>query len=686
MNRNDLTLDDPAKVDTASPNDLAYRPDIDALRAVAVLSVVLFHLQTPFLDGGFVGVDIFFVISGFLITRIIAREIDGDNFTLKAFYERRIRRIIPALFVMLIITSMLAYATLIPQYYKAFSASAVAAALSAANIYFLFNSGYFAFGHEVVPLLHTWSLGVEEQFYIVIPVLFYILRSRFKLSWGLVIWPLFAASLLLCILQTYVDLKALLLLREIKEQSGSAAFYLPTTRSWEFLLGSALAIPLLPAVQDRRKSEIFILLGLSLICASVFFFNGQMRFPGVIAIVPTVGATLLIYGSSGSCTTFTGTILRWRPLVGLGLISYSLYLWHWPIIVFVRLFFGGELSLLSNTLVVVVMIAVSWLSWKFVERPIRTNRAYYTPARLLAASGTIAGIILFLGIAATVTGGIPARFSKDLLNIATSADTLDWRADCNRNAAAGDASDDVCSIGAGPLTFAVLGDSFVDALRPAIAEAARRTGVSGLSLNKGGCFPLPGVITRRECFDFLNAALARIEATPSVQNVLLIARWPAAVEGSRFGAIKLDKLFITDANSMGASYEENIAVFRRGLSRALELLAGRNIFVLAYVPEQVANVPQAAILQRLWRVGDFGTPRNIVEDRQARTKAILEELSQKFGFQILDAMPSLCDEKICRGTEGDVSLYSDDNHLSKAGALKELPLLLRALGSKKESP
>jgi peptidoglycan/LPS O-acetylase OafA/YrhL len=655
-----------------------YRRDIDGLRAIAVLSVILFHFDFPFLTGGYVGVDIFFVISGFLITRLLVDEIDSGNFSLVGFFGRRIRRIMPALFSMLTITSLLSFFTLIPKYYTGFAASAAATALSMSNFYFFKHSGYFDFGHEVVPLLHTWSLGVEEQFYVFFPIIFFVARRTFKLSWTWIILPPLLGSLLFGVMQSYIDIDSLLhgSLRERSFSNG--AFYLPMARAWEFLIGSALATNVV-SPSKGKPSNLLAWLAMALFTLSFVAFDKHTKFPGLAAIVPTIGAGLLIH-TNRSSNTYVFRMLTWGPFVLIGLMSYSLYLWHWPVVVFFRLFFGSEHSFFVYLFLFASLFPIAWISWRFVELPVRSRDATFTQQSLFIGTGSGALAFSVLALVAIQQNGLPARFSPEMNKVAEAAGNFDWLGDCDKKSAADITRGDACTIGPSdaPISFALLGDSFADALSPAVQQAANESGRRGLTLTRGGCYPLLGILLDIDCAEFVEAAVRRVQATQSIEKVILIARWSAAVEGSRFGAIKIGGLFITDSESKTRGYAENKAVFQRSLARTVGAFFPRKVYVLAYLPEQSANVPQAAVLRKYFSSLDYSTPRSVVDSRQANTRSILNELSRSHGFAILDAMPALCDDLVCHGVEGGASLYADDNHLSLVGALKELPAIARA--------
>jgi hypothetical protein len=326
------------------------------------------------------------------------------------------------------------------------------------------------------------------------------------------------------------------------------------------------------------------------------------------------------------------------------------------------------------------MFPIAWISWRFVELPVRNQKTTFTQQSLFIGTGSGALAFSVLALIAIQQEGLPARFSPEINKVAEAAGTFDWLGDCDKKSAADIAKGDICTMGPNdaPISFALLGDSFADALSPAVQQAANQSGRRGLVLTRGGCYPLVGILSDVDCAEFVDAAVRRVQATRSVEIVILIARWTAAVEGSRFGAIRIGGLFITDSESKTRSYAENKAVFHRSLSRTIDALSGRKVYVLAFLPEQSANVPQAAVLQKYFGSPDYYTSRSIVDSRQANTRSILTELSRSHNFTLLDAMPALCDDLVCHGVKDGLSLYADDNHLSMVGALKELPVISRA--------
>jgi hypothetical protein len=286
------------------------------------------------------------------------------------------------------------------------------------------------------------------------------------------------------------------------------------------------------------------------------------------------------------------------------------------------------------------------------------------------------------GAFVVVQKGYPARFSPAALAIADGAKDVNPLAEsCDGKSATEILNGLVCAVGqpdAAP-TFALIGDSYANALSPAVEVAAGRVGRRGIIMTRGGCYPLVGILSNLPCSDFINAAIARVRATPSIDTVVLVSRWTTAAEGSRFGAINWKRLFITDDESKNRTYDENKLVFARSLRRSAEALRGYKVLILAFVPEQYVNVPEAVALRMEFGLEDLGVPRVVVEARQAGVRKLLSAAESMYGFRILDAMPALCDAKKCRAIEHGRSLYSDDNHLSRLGAIREATLLAEAL-------
>ena len=341
---------------------LGYRPDIDGLRAISILFVFAYHLGVFRVFGGFIGVDVFFVISGFLISSILFREMEESRFSLLAFYGRRVRRIFPALAGMILFTAGAAGIYLLPSQREGFTRSLLAAVFSVSNIYFLQQSHYFH-PNWSKPLLHTWSLGVEEQFYVLFPLFLIAVRRCLPGRFREAILSVTAFSFLSSVYGVYAY--------------PAETFYLPATRLWEFLLGTMICLDLFPAIHSSIGRNALSALGLLLVVVSAFVYSGRTHFPGLPALVPCLGTVLIIVaGETG--TSVVGRLLSMKPLVFIGLISYSLYLYHWPIIVFQQISmiqFRHASDRTINTTILLFSLLIATLSWRLVESPFRKRRS-----------------------------------------------------------------------------------------------------------------------------------------------------------------------------------------------------------------------------------------------------------------------------------------------------------------------
>ncbi|QFR31847.1 acyltransferase family protein [Ancylobacter sp. TS-1] len=382
---------------------LRYRAHIDGLRAVAVLGVVLFHFGADWLPGGFTGVDVFFVISGFLIFRTIFSDIAAGTFSLAGFYERRIRRLVPAFAAVTLATSALAALILYPSQLVGYGRSLVWATFAAGNIFFYRQSDYFGPSAEELPLLHYWSLGVEEQFYAVFPLLLlvcYRLRAR---AVPLLVAGLLVASLIACEI--------------VRHTNPSAAFYLLPYRAFELLIGAAIALPGVRYPRHRAIAGAAVAAGALLILAGMLLITASSPFPGLLALVPCLGAALVIWGGD-AVATLPSRVLGAAPMRFYGAISYSLYLVHWPAVVFGHMLFPDADPLVFLVVGLAGSTAAGWLSWRYVEQPVRIRPAVFT--RRILYGGTAAAGLALAGFAGVVVaaGGFPgSRYDAEIERI-----------------------------------------------------------------------------------------------------------------------------------------------------------------------------------------------------------------------------------------------------------------------------
>jgi len=495
-----------------------YRPDIEGLRAVAVLPVLAFHVGFTAVPGGFVGVDIFFVISGFLITQLLQRDIEAGQFSLAGFYERRIRRIAPALVAMLLATFAIALYCDLPGELESLSKSLLAAAASVSNIYFWTKSGYFDTDSALNPLLHTWSLAVEEQFYILWPLYLYLaqryLEQRFI--------PLTLA----------ITLVSLALSAWGAFKHPAAAFYVPFMRLWELSAGGLIALGAVPAVTSSRAREGLAALGMALIVGSVFLIRSSMPFPGFLAVPPCLGAALVILAGRGGAT-LTGKVLALRPIAFVGAISYSLYLWHWPLTVFQKrdaLLVSGLTSAQTKLVIVAVSFIAAIASYRLIEQPFRARSlGAARPALMRWAAASLA---LVVAICATtlITDGMPARFKPAELAMVAHLKAFEddsWRP--NRCFLYDDPrsklAPECVSVDKGRRNYLLLGDSHAAQFYRSFTQTF--ADVNFLQVSASNCFPTlaHAFNESRECSDVMVRTLQGLEGHSEIDGVILLARW-----------------------------------------------------------------------------------------------------------------------------------------------------------------
>lgn len=394
---------------------MRYRRELDGLRAIAVLPVIFFHAGFHILSGGFVGVDIFFVISGYLITSNILTEKQAGTFSLIEFYERRARRILPALFFVMLACLPFAWLWMLPSDLKSFSQSLIAISVFSSNILFWQESGYFDIAAELKPLLHIWSLGVEEQYYLLFPV---FIMCTYRLNKRLVIGIFIG-----------VALTSLALAHWGSFNKPVATFYLLPTRAWEMLIGALVAFYLrskydgLSVIYNKLASQFASIFGLLLIGYAVFAFDKSTPFPSLYSLIPTVGAALIILFATPQ--TIVGRLLASKLLVGVGLISYSAYLWHQPVFAFARLGHFDVDNIYVLVLIISSVFVFSYFSWKYIEKPIRYRLFLRSRMRFLLTTVLLTLLFISVGLLGHLTDGFKGKFDKDKLHRLAMVEALD---------------------------------------------------------------------------------------------------------------------------------------------------------------------------------------------------------------------------------------------------------------------
>lgn len=374
---------------------MEYRKEIDGLRALAVLPVIFYHAGVEWLSGGFVGVDIFFVISGYLITSIILKELESETFTLIGFYERRARRILPALFLVMLVSIPIALWLLLPHELEAFAESMIAVVFFASNFLFWQESDYFAVDSEFIPLLHTWSLAVEEQFYILFPLLL------------LLVWRFGVKKLAFLI--AGIAIVSMIWAEFFWRVDASGNFYLLPSRVWELMVGAGCGLYLYKRTpHSNLASQVLSLTGLVLVLLSLILLDDAKPFPSVYALVPVMGAALIILFAQSQ--TWVAQCLSFKGLVGVGLISYSAYLWHQPLFAFARIYWIDGISNGAFITLVFLSLVLAYLSWHFVEKPFR-DRQTFTQRQIFFFSLLVGGGLVFVAGTLIFFEGLPQRFA-----------------------------------------------------------------------------------------------------------------------------------------------------------------------------------------------------------------------------------------------------------------------------------
>lgn len=654
-----------------------YRPDIDGLRFLAVLPVMFFHAGIPGFEGGYIGVDVFFVISGYLITGIIIEELREGRFSLHNFYERRARRILPALFTVIAFSTAAAAFVALPAQFATFGKSALATVFFSSNIFFWGQSNYFGGASEMMPLLHTWSLAVEEQFYLLFPPVLILIAT----------WRPTARTRLLigvCLASIVASIYGV-------AYHPSAAFFLPPARVWELLLGSLLV---LGHFQVRIPAALHLPLGIAgLLCIAVpvVVYSKDTGFPGLAALPPCIGTAILLHIGAKRQTMVT-RLLSLRPLVFLGLISYSLYLWHWPVLVFLRMYLGEVALGTSLGLLAIAFSSIAaFLSWQFVERPFRT-KSFLSRRRIFTLAAVASLLIAVLGGAISQQNGFPSRFSPRVNQLADAARNVDPRSVyCPGNMPSGER----CRIGAldGPdVDFLLWGDSHAAAVLPAVDYAAKLTGHAGYFVGDAACPPLIGVLrlrlnNARQCRDFNDDVLSYIEAQGDrIQVVILAGRWALLADGQYYKNEPGRDVVIVDKESTSANPAANLAVFERGLQRTVISLVkmGKSVVILGDAPEVGWHVPFSLAAAEAWQRQPplAPTPAEVAK-RNVMVDGVFKRLEGVAPFRNISLAAQLCPDE-CKVTYQGYPVYIDDDHLSAQGAVKLVgPALVKQIWSLK---
>lgn len=607
-----------------------YRPDIDGLRAIAVLSVLFHHLSATLLPGGFIGVDVFFVISGYLITSQVYKEVCDGTFSIRQFYKRRINRIAPALVTVIITTFIVGAILLSPSDLIKFGKSAIYAILGLSNVFFWREYGsYFAGNAGEAPLLHTWSLGVEEQFYVVWPLLILALA---KLSRRYMVSALVVLTICAVIVsEAGVNMVA------------SSSYYLLPTRFFELMMGGLLA---LLVARNQSVSRIFSTLsfiaGLSLIGGSLFLLDKSSPFPGVNAIWPCLGAALIIW--SGANPQPISRILTNRHMVFVGLISYSLYLWHWPIIAFLN-YSNIHISPIVGLWVVLSSITLAYLSWRFIETPMRRTGVSLSFQRVFIQRFVIPAVaLLSIGLAMEYTDGLSKRFDPRVAEFekAIEAKPNVLRSGCHvPTAMYSTPPNNKCRLGMekAELDGILVGDSFANHFSGMVDLMAKEEGITFMDYTMDGCPPILGYDTGKgpayaeRCIK-RNETIYAMMANNRYTRVILAGSWPRDKKAGEQLTTSIETILKTGAKL-------TVILANEGIDRATSCPTRRLMHSAAEHCERPRNGPPV----------------------------YFKEIESRFpSVHFLDPNRVICRGNLCDPVLDDTPLYRDDAHLNDVGS------------------
>jgi peptidoglycan/LPS O-acetylase OafA/YrhL len=669
----------------AVSNDMAtHRRDIDGLRAIAVAGVILDHAGVAGFEAGFAGVDIFFVISGFLIGGIVLKAMSENRFTFAEFYARRARRILPALLVMILVTLPFGWFLMTPNELRYHGGGAFATLAFLSNVWFLTRIDYFNPEVATDPLLHTWSLAVEEQFYVILPILLIVL-SRIVMTRrtiGGVLAVLALVSFGLTVAATPAD--------------AMVVFYLGHTRAWELLAGVLASM-----VWVRAQSVpgvwrgVLAAVGLGLALISITLIPAHGLWPGFWTLAPVLGAVLvLLFGDQPSVAR---RCLSLAPMVWLGAISYSAYLWHQPILGFLEIADYQLRGFGEIFLYLFVTLVLAWASWRFIEQPFRKQKLHRKTARRTIWAMTAA--ILVFAVGGHVTDGYKGRLPIDvqqMLNAELERPPSFERCIGSRKEYGAITPETACVYGANvPPSIVLWGDSHAGVLVDALDKHLLNQGHAMRGFLVAGCPPVPGLESPRVpeyviCEDHNDRMFEYILKDPAIKLVILHGYWNYNTQRFDYengaGDVKTDYAYLIKAGSnKDQSDDQRFAELTEVVTNEISALraAGKQVIVVGPVPDPGFDVLDR-LAMRYWKTDSPGapmtTPAKPALEYGAPALAILSSAAQASGATWIDLTSLFCkQDDVCTFTEGGKALYFDDNHLALAGVAKVMPVLIPAI-------
>ena len=642
------------KTKTQQVNLKPFRTDINGLRAWAVIAVILYHFSIPNFTGGFVGVDIFFVISGFLMTQIVVQGLEQGNFSFWNFYLARARRIIPALLILSICLMTLGWFWLVTADYKALGEQVGSAIVFISNIVFFYDAGYFDAASHEKWLLHTWSLSVEWQFYTLLPLA------------SMLIWRYFGSMgvkymLGLCALGSSIYMT---------QQDPDAAFYLLQSRAWEMIIGGGVWWLTRHRTLPENTSKIVEVIGIALICYSIFGFNSTLPWPGIYALLPVTGAALILVAGQQK-SWLTGNWITQR----LGRSSYSLYLWHWPLVV--ALNYTGKLGSISWVITALLLtFLLGELSLKFIENPCRQQLAKHNKLQniviLIIALGLV-GLIAQVIVSQKMAVRLPEAVK---LAAAESKNSNPKRKQCLLRSKKGGESP-LCQFGTGEPNMIVMGDSHANAIISAAGEVASEFDGSAVELTLSICTNLLGLQRhgdkRNACVTFNEKYIEQLSATKFLAGIplVLLARHSYYLFGpNERGHKNFGKALVYFSEYNQKPNQKLNEEYRQALiETTCQLAKNRPVYMVRPIPEMGIHVPKT--MARNLMLGRTDVDISISLDQYHQRHAVIwaaqDEAAQQCGAKILNPLPYLCHDGRCWSSKESRPIYYDDDHLSEFG-------------------
>ncbi len=685
------------QVNQVNSSKLSYRAEIDGLRAIAVVSVILYHAQMvlfgrDWFEGGFIGVDIFFVISGYLITRIILSELQSKgSFSFLNFYERRARRILPILFVVIFVSIPFAWQKLLPLDFVEYAESILASLFFGSNFFFYFSTTeYGADSALLKPFLHTWSLGVEEQFYLVFPILAIVAFKFFRKHFLAI---LFALSLL-----------SLLFAELMEVRNAELNFYLPFSRFWELAVGAMLAYRELnyKSSTEGLASKSLPMLGLCLIAYSILFFDGKTPHPSFHTLLPIIGVALII--GFASKDELVGKVLGSKPFVWVGLISYSAYLWHFPVFAFSRV--GGKnLELYDKFELLLLTVVLSVLSYFLIEKPFRK----VVGVKIFLTLVSISSVLIVIGCSYVIkTDGVATKlrlgFESNFIGTAEPS-YLYGDKGCESKDAIYVSETQFCVLGdisKSKVDFLLVGDSHAMHAQPLLNKISNQFGLKGIFGGNSGCPPLLGIYPLRgsphpndwskRCYGFNQNGYDFVKNN-DVKTVFLVARWDYYVDGANKG--ELNNISDVSLEVFG-DITQTRKVYKEAVDRTVEAYRtlGTKVVVVLQVPHQKINVNRflesllgeeslAERKKQFNKALSMGVSRDEHLERQKIASSAWTELGDKYSnteLTIIDPTSDFCDDERCAFITEEFAIYTDFDHASEHGYDRLEDSFTKALG------